>query len=204
MVEVRQEGPQEGGALMAVIHGKEMEKEGIRAGAAALALAMRTAPKTRGVDALETALVWGPDLETLASAMERKSEKKSTSLPIFRRDASNVRNAALVLLAGVKRDPKRMELPFNCGACGYGSCADLVASGRRKGEDFTGPACIFQAIDLGIALGSAVKLAAELGIDNRIMYTVGAAAKDLNLLDSDIIIGIPFSATGKNPFFDRP
>ena len=42
-----------------------------------------------------------------------------------------------------------------------------------------------------------------LNIDNRISYTVGAAAKDLELLDADLIIGIPLSATGKNPFFDR-
>ena len=55
---------------MAVINGEEMENQGIRAGAAMLALAMRAAPKTRGVDALKTALVLGPDLETLASAME--------------------------------------------------------------------------------------------------------------------------------------
>jgi uncharacterized ferredoxin-like protein len=79
-----------------------------------------------------------------------------------------------------------------------------LAIGKREGEDFTGPVCIFQAIDLGIALGSAVKLAGELNIDNRIMYTVGAAAKKLNLLDSDLIIGIPLSVTGKNPYFDRP
>ncbi len=189
---------------MAVINSEEMKNQGIRAGAAMLALAMRTAPKTRGIDALKTALVLGPDLEMLASAMERKSEEKAASLPIFKRDASNVRSAAVVLLVGVKRDPKRRELPFNCGACGYPTCAALVASGGREGEDFTGPSCVFQAIDLGIALGSAVKLAAELTIDNRIMYTVGAAAKKLNLLDSDIIIGIPLSATGKNPFFDRP
>jgi uncharacterized ferredoxin-like protein len=56
---------------------------------------------------------------------------------------------------------------------------------------------------LGIALGSAVKLASELNVDNRIFYTVGAAAKKLNLLDSDIIIGIPLSVTGKNIYFDR-
>ena len=188
---------------MAVIKSEKMECEGIEAGAAMMALAMRTAPKTRGIDALETAVVVGADLEILAAAMEKKGEEKSTKLPIFKRDASNVRNAAVVLLVGVKRDPKRIELPFNCGACGYQSCAALVASGSREGEDFTGPVCIFQAIDLGIALGSAVKLAAELSIDNRIMYTVGAAAKGLNVLDSDIIIGIPLSATGKNPFFDR-
>jgi uncharacterized ferredoxin-like protein len=188
---------------MTVINGDEMENDGIRAGAAMMAIAMRTAPKTRGMDALKTAVVLGHDLETLASAMEKKSEEKSTRLSIFKRDANNVRNAAAVLLVGVQRDPKRIELPFNCGACGYQSCAALVASGCREGEDFAGPICVFQAIDLGIALGSAVKLAAELSIDNRIMYTVGAAAKDLNLLDSDVIIGIPLSATGKNPFFDR-
>lgn len=188
---------------MAVVNGEEMENEGIRRGAAMLALAMRTAPKTRGIDELKTALILGPDLEILASAMEKKSEEKSTSLPTFKRDGNNVRNAAAVLLVGVKRDPKKIELPLNCGACGYRTCAALAASGGRAGEDFTGPTCVFQAIDLGIALGSAVKLAAELGIDNRIMYTIGAAAKGLKLLDSDIIIGIPLSATGKNPFFDR-
>jgi uncharacterized ferredoxin-like protein len=188
---------------MAVMHDREMENEGVRIAAHMMATAMRTAPKTRGLDAIETALVWGPDIELLASAMEKRTDKKATSLPLFRRDAGNVRNAACVLLVGVKRDPKRIERPFNCGACGYESCAALVASGARDGEDFIGPTCVFQAIDLGIALGSAVKLAAELGIDNRIMYSAGAAAKDLKLLDSDIIMAIPLSATGKNIFFDR-
>ena len=188
---------------MTVMHSREMENEGIRTAAALMAVAMRTAPKTRGVDAVETALVSGSDLELLAAAMEKKADEKSTSL-VFKRDANNVRNAAAVLLVGVKRDPKRIERPLDCGACGYRSCAKLVASGEQAGEDFAGPTCVFQAIDLGIALGSAVKLAAELGIDNRIMYTVGAAAKDLDLLDSDIVMGIPLSATGKNPFFDRP
>jgi uncharacterized ferredoxin-like protein len=189
---------------MAIVGSEEMENEGIRAGAAMMALVMRTAPKTRGVDAISTAVVSGADLERLASAMERKRQEKSTDLPIFERDAGNARAAAAVLLVGVKRDPKRIELPFNCGACGFRTCSELAAAGPRKGEDFTGPACIFQAIDIGIALGSAVKLAAEMGIDNRIMYTVGAAAKALGLLDADIVIGIPLSATGKNPFFDRP
>lgn len=189
---------------MAVIQGLEMENEGIRIAATMMSVAIRTAPKTRGIDAIKTAVILGPDLETLASAMEKKVDKKSTCFPFFKRDANNVRNAAVVLLVGAQRGPKRIELPLNCGACGYQSCAALVSSGGREGEDFTGPSCIFQAIDLGIALGSAVKLAAELNIDNRIMYSVGAAAKDLNLLDSDIIMGIPLSATGKNPFFDRP
>ena len=189
---------------MAILKSEKTEKDGVEIGASLMAVSSRTAPKTRGIDSVKTLVLTGSDLEPLAAAMEKKVGEKSTKLPIFKRDADNVRNSAAMLLIGVSRDPKRMELPFNCGACGYKTCKDLLAAGKREGEDFTGPMCIFQAVDLGIALGSAAKLAAELNIDNRMMYTVGAAAKKLNLLDSDLIIGIPLSVRGKNPYFDRP
>ena len=189
---------------MAILGSEKIEKDAVEIGASMMALSARTAPKTRGVDSVKTLILTGNDLEPLAGAMEKKVKEKLTELPTFKRDADNIRNSAAVLLIGVSRDPKRVELPLNCGACGYRSCKDLLAAGKREGEDFTGPVCIFQAIDLGIALGSAVKLAGELSIDNRIMYTVGAVAKKMDLLDSDLIIGIPLSVSGKNPFFDRP
>ena len=189
---------------MAILTSGQIEKDAVEMGASMMAVSARTAPKTRGVDSVKTVILTGEDLEKLAAAMEKKVKEKSTELPGFKRDADNVRSSAAVLLIGVSRDPKRIELPLNCGACGYKNCKDLLASGKREGEDFAGPVCIFQAIDLGIALGSAVKLAGELSMDNRIMYTIGAAAKKLNLLDSDVIIGIPLSVTGKNPYFDRP
>ena len=189
---------------MAILTSKKTENDGVEIGVSLMAVSARTAPKTRGVDSVKTLVLTGDDLEPLAAAMEKKGKEKSTDLPIFKRDADNLRNSAAVLLIGVSGDPKRIEMPFNCGACGYKTCKDLVAAGKREGEDFTGPVCVFQAIDLGIALGSAVKMAGELNIDNRMMYTVGAAAKKLNLLDSDVIIGIPLSVTGKNRYFDRP
>ncbi len=81
----------------------------------------------------------------------------------------------------------------------------LLTPGTCEGKHFTGPVYIFQAIDLGIALGSAVKLPGELNIGNRMMYyTIGAVAKKLNLLDSDVIVGIPKSATWEKPYLDRP
>ena len=189
---------------MVILTSEKIEKDALEMGASMMAVSARTAPKTRGVDSVKTVVLTGEDLEKLAAVMEGKLKEKSTELPGFKRDAENVRSSAAVLIIGVSRNPKRVELPLNCGACGYKNCKDLLASGKREGEDFTGPVCIFQAIDLGIALGSAVKLAGELNIDNRIMYTVGAAAKKLNLLDSDLIIGIPLSVAGKNPYFDRP
>ncbi|MBS3907405.1 MAG: hypothetical protein KGZ49_10260 [Syntrophaceae bacterium] len=189
---------------MAILLSEKIEKEAVEIGASMMAISARTAPKGRGVDSIKTLIVTGEDLENLAVTMEKKVREKSPELPFFRRDADNVRSFSAVLLIGVSGDPKKVELPLNCGACGYRGCENLQAKGKRQGEDFTGPICIFQAVDLGIALGSAVKLAGELNIDNRIMYTVGAGAKKLNLLDSDLIIGIPLSVTGKNPYFDRP
>ena len=189
---------------MATLTSETIEKSALEMGASMMALSTRTAPKARGIDSVKTMILTAKDLEQLAVAMEKKVKDKSIELPTFKRDADNVRNSGAVLLIGVSRDPKRIELPLNCGACGYKNCKALLAAGKREGEDFTGPVCIFQAIDLGIALGSAVKMAGELGIDNRMMYTIGAAAKKLSLLDSDVIIGIPLSATGENPYFDRP
>jgi uncharacterized ferredoxin-like protein len=57
--------------------------------------------------------------------------------------------------------------------------------------------------DLGIALGSAVKTASIHNVDNRIMYRIGVVARKMGLMSSDTIIGVPLSATGKSPFFDR-
>ena len=68
-----------------------------------------------------------------------------------------------------------------------------------------GGTCSFNAGDLGIAVGSAAAMAADLRIDNRIMYTAGKDAVELGLLGEDVLIayGLPLAAKGKNPFFDR-
>jgi uncharacterized ferredoxin-like protein len=54
-------------------------------------------------------------------------------------------------------------------------------------------------------LGSAVKTAQIHNVDNRIMYSGGVAAMDLELMGKDctVAFAIPLSATGKNIFFDR-
>jgi len=188
---------------MSRISSREAEKEAVRMAANLAAAAARTAPKTRGVDSIKTLILEGEDLEALASAMEAKVHQKAHSLSGYARDARNVRNAAAVMLIGVTGEPKRAEDPLNCGACGYGTCAAFLATEKREGEDFRGPLCMFQSVDLGIALGSVAKMFSELNIDNRMMYTLGAAARRLGLLDCDVIIGFPLSVSGKNPFFDR-
>jgi uncharacterized ferredoxin-like protein len=168
-----------------------------------MATAARTAPKTRGLDSISTLILDGEDLETLAQAMEAKVGEKGGRIPSFARDAKNVRASTAVLLVGVTGEPKNPKLPLDCGACGHAGCAEFIEAKKSDGEDFRGPLCMFQTIDLGIALGSAAKTAGALNIDNRIMYTIGAAARKLKLLDADVVLGFPLSVTGKSPFFDR-
>lgn len=182
---------------------EKASKEAAKMVATLMAASARTAPKARGIDSTQSLILDGDDVEKLAAAMERLAQKRLSSLsPFMVRDANNVRKSSAVLLIGVTGNPKRMEQPLDCGACGYDGCEQL-AKAKKRTKEFTGPNCIFQAVDLGIALGSAVKLASELGVDNRIMFTIGRAAKDMQLLDSDVIFGIPLSISGKSPFFDR-
>ena len=68
-------------------------------------------------------------------------------------------------------------------------------------EDWTNSKA--KLIDLGIAVGSAVKIASELNVDNRVMRSVGEAALKMGLLKADEITGIPLSTKGKSIFFDR-
>jgi uncharacterized ferredoxin-like protein len=58
-------------------------------------------------------------------------------------------------------------------------------------------------VDLGIAIGSAVKTASILNIDNRVFGSIGRAATDLKLIDANSAYGIPLSVRGSNIFFDR-
>ena len=188
---------------MSRIKDEKAESEGTLAVAKAMAVAARTAPKARGEDAIETLIVSGEDLDALAEAMEKHGQKSAIH-DAFKRDANNVRKSHAVLLIGLRDlGPKKMAKPLNCGGCGYQNCKGFLKAEKKQGYDFPGPVCLFQAMDLGIALSSASSVAARFYEDNRMMYTIGGAARKLGWMVSSIIIGIPLSCSGKNIYFDR-
>jgi uncharacterized ferredoxin-like protein len=181
------------------IEGKNGEKEALLQTAKLMLVAARTAPKSGGIDDILTAIVYGETKDAIAEKMEEIAEKRK--IEGFKRDAKNVRDSEAVVLIGVRGGK---SFGFNCGACGYKNCKEFEEKDKRLGEDFYGPTCIFKALDLGIALGSAVKIASVLNVDNRIMYRIGTAALKLKMLpEATVIMGIPISAKGKNIYFDR-
>lgn len=189
---------------MPTLRDVDVENKAIIEVANLIAASARTAPKARGVDNVLTAVVTGKEKDESADAMEGEMEQKGNPISAFKRDAETVRKSPAVLLVGVKGSmPKKPENALDCGAGGHQTCAEFIRVNKKRGEDFTGRICVFEAIDLRIARGSGVKTASAMNLDNRLIYTLGVAAKDLELLDADVVIGIPLSVTGRNIYCDR-
>ena len=169
-----------------IIESRQAEHEAALDIAKAMCVAARTAPKTRGIDNIVTCILTDDDIKKLSEKMCEVGEEGSSII----RDAGNILQAEAVVLIGVKKETYGLD----CGYCGFENCAGCKESG---GE------CIFATTDLGIAVGSAVSLAADNRIDNRVMYSVGKVYAMTKEKDGTIWMGIPLSTTGKSPFFDR-
>ena len=176
-----------------------MDKDIMLTVAQLMELAGRTAPKGGGKDYVVQEIISGKQLGTLANAMEKYASSSSERKAFIGRDGGNVRNSDALLLIGLKNaQPSGLD----CGACGYKSCGECVSK-IRPGVEFTGPTCAMRLLDLGVALGSAVRTASMFNADNRMMYSAGTVAVRAGLIDADIAIGVPISVSGKNIYFDR-
>ncbi len=169
----------------------EAEQSAVFSVADLMAAAAKTAPKGSGRDTVITAVVSGEDKERLAAALHELGEEYNEEFML--RDARNLSASSCVVLIGCYDTYFGLN---NCGMCGFEGCAENKKHGCP---------CIFNVTDLGIALGSAVSVAANHRIDNRIMYSAGRAAVKLGLLGDNVKLcyAIPLSTTNKSIYFDR-
>ena len=171
--------------------------DGVEMVAQLMAISAATAPKSKGENFVQTKMLKGEVLKGLADAMlafGQRTKKKD-----FDRDSKNVAQSEAVLLIGLK---KANVLGLDCAACGFADCKSLQRQAKESGE-FVGPTCAFRLLDMGIAMGSAVKTASMLNVDNRIMYRVGVVVREMNIVDWEFVMGIPLSVSGKSIYFDR-
>jgi uncharacterized ferredoxin-like protein len=159
-------------------------------------VAARTAPKGLGQDLIEARVLSEEERIALGNDMVAIAAEKGAIN--WERDGRNVLDCDAVVLVGLL---PHKGAGLDCGACGFATCREFNEHTMVK--DFEGPNCAIRLLDLGIALGSAAKIASEMNVDNRIMYRIGVSAKRLGMSKGMISHGIPLSATGKNIFFDR-
>ena len=169
---------------------RDLRANTIKALAEAVMTAARTAPKAKGRDLVEVAMITDEDIEHLSQTMIQMSEE--SGLKFLLRDAANILQAEAVIIIGIKQENSVCGL--NCGYCGYASC-------EAKPECTP---CMMNGVDVGIAIGSACSKIADLRLDSRVLFSAGWAAKRLDLLQgADLVFAIPVTAASKNPFFDR-
>ena len=167
---------------------EDIRNENIKDIAKMLMTAARTAPKARGTDNLVLAIATDDSIAEIADKMRQLAVERE--MPFFDRDAENVMNSAAIVLFGMKISP----LGLNCAACGYKTCSE-----KPKNVP-----CFFNANDMGIAIGSAVSLAADMRVDNRVMFSVGQAVMALGMMpEAEMVLALPLSVKGKSIFFDR-
>jgi uncharacterized ferredoxin-like protein len=184
----------------------------VRQVAKLMAAAAITAPKSGGQlflqgkpTFLETVIVEDSDTKTaLAGWMRaRGAERRET---IWFRDAEVVEAVDAILFVGLA--PDWYPPNYDCGACGYATCAEFlhaVAQLRRDSSEleFAGPTCNLRDVDLGIAVGSAAKTAAIHSIDCRCQTRVAVAARKLAVITAEVAVALSLSLTHKAVGFDR-
>ena len=168
---------------------RDIRKDLVVQAACQMMVAARTAPKGKGIDLLEMALVTDDDKYRISEMMLKVAEEKD--LKFFYRDSENIMQADVVMIIGTRHHSHGL----NCAHCGFNSC---VSKPKET-------PCAINSVDLGIAIGSACAKAADLRVDTRVMFSAGLAAQQLGLLGDgcECVMAIPVSATSKNPFFDR-
>lgn len=177
-----------------IYNSTEMEKEALFNTAARMCAAARTAPKAKGQDSIVALMLTKTDKNRLADKMEELGIRLfgEDKAAWYKRDAANVRASQAVVLIGAKKDYRNI---MYCGLCGFSDC--------RACEE-AGGVCAQSLVDLGIAISSAVNVAAHDNVDNRIMWSAGKAAAEMEDLEKGVCwMGIPLNISGKNIFFDR-
>jgi uncharacterized ferredoxin-like protein len=173
-----------------LINERDTRSERLMQVANAMMTAARTAPKGKGFDIIEVALVVDETIEELSKAMLEYSHK--TGLKFITRDAENILLAEAIVLIGTAQKVHSL----NCGYCGFATCAEK--------NEFPDVPCAINTVDVGIAIGSACSVATDQRVDSRVMFSVGRVAQELGLMPGcSSIYGIPISCSSKSPFFDR-
>ena len=178
---------------MKLYHEEDLREDQVIEVAKKMMIAARTAPKGRGKDDTVVTMVKRDGIKEISDRIKNMVVRDNLK-PFFLRDAENILASSVMLLLGTKISAMGVH---PCGMCGFENCDE-----KNKHPDHP---CVFNTGDLGIAVGSAVSVAMDHRVDNRIMYMVGQAVLEMGILGKDVkvVYGIPLSVSSKNPFFDR-
>lgn len=186
---------------MSIREMSDLVEKGFSNAVETIALAAHNSFRFNARNTVRMAALQGEDLEEIAEYCFSLGDMS----PLAARDGRNLvqmmKEPFALLLLGDKR---KSDFNYNCGACGYKTCAELNKAEMMESLTANGPSCLFKNINLGVAANRGASAAHALGLHCRVFSTFAFAAKALEVMDDmDICISVAISAAKKNPFFDR-
>ncbi len=105
-------------------------------------------------------------------------------------------------------DTTTSDLNWNCGACGFDSCAEFnayVKKNKSAGPYYGGPSCNWKNLDFGIAHSWACAAAWHMNVENRAQTSYGAVSMMLGHLEGcNVCVGLSLGPCRDQVWYSRP
>jgi uncharacterized ferredoxin-like protein len=186
---------------MAITEMDDMLQSGLDRAVEMMALAAQTSFRFSKRNTIKVIKITNEEIAQLAEYCYALGDMAPLAARDGRFAVDLIKEPAALLIIGDKR---QSLFNYNCGACGYRTCAELNKAEMVESLTSNGPSCIFRNINVHIAADAAAAMAWRLGLHCRVFSTLGFAAKALEILpDMDTVVSVAVSAAKVDPFFDR-
>ncbi len=186
---------------MAIREMDDLVNHGIDRAVELMALSAHNSLRFEGRNTIKMITVGKEEMEMIAEFCFSLGDMS----PLAARDGRHlielIKEPTSLLIIGDKR---RSYFNYDCGACGYRTCAELNRAEAMESLTARGPSCQFRNINMNLAAGAAASTAWRLGLHCRVFSTFGFAALALEIIeDVDLVVSVSVSAAKKDPYFDR-
>ena len=186
---------------MPIIEMPDLIQNGLARAVELMAVAAHNSFRFNNRNTIRMQAVDGEDLEQIAEYCFSLGDMSPLAARDGRHLVQLMKEPCTLLLIGDKR---KSDFNYNCGACGYRTCAEMNAAEEVESLTANGPSCIFKNINMNMAANAAASMAHRLGLHCRIFSTLGFSALALELIeDVDLCVSVSVSVAKKNPYFDR-
>ena len=186
---------------MPIIEMPDLIQNGLARSVELMAVAAHNSFRFNDRNTIRMRAIDGDDLEQIAEYCFSLGDMSPLAARDGRHLVQLMKEPCSLMLIGDKR---KSDFNYNCGACGYRTCAEMNAAEEVESLTANGPSCMFKNINMNIAANAAASMAHRLGLHCRIFSTLGFSALALEMIeDVDLCISISVSVAKKNPYFDR-
>ncbi len=186
---------------MAVIELQNMIENGLQRAVELMSLAAYTSYRFGKRNTVKIIAVGSEEMQQIAEYCYSLGDMSPLAARDGRFVMELIKEPSVLLLVGDKR---KSDFNYNCGACGYESCAEMNKAEEVESLTANGPSCIFKNINLNMAVDAAAAMAWRLGLHCRCFSTLAFAAQSLKIIpDVDVVSSVAVSAAKVDPFFDR-